>query len=204
MLNKVQQERVSDAVRSVELRTNAELVTVIAATSDDYRYIPALWAALVALLIPSMLYFTPLSITWLAWLPIIVFLVLNACLQLSGFRSRLVPKAVSTWRASNMACRQFLEQGLHHTSDETGILVFVSEAEHFVEILVDRGIRARVDDSQWQSIIDTFIQDVRAKEIEKGFVKCLNSCGEILEQAVPKTPENKNELDDRLVLIGYD
>lgn len=204
MLSQAQQERVGEAVKSVESRTNAELVTVIAATSDDYRYIPALWAALVALLLPSVLYFTPLSIAWVAWLPIIVFIVLNTCLQLGGFRSKLVPKAVATWRASNMACRQFLEHGLHHTDGETGVLIFVSEAEHFVEILVDRGIKNKIDDSEWQDIVDAFIRDVRAKQVEEGFLRCLESCADILAVAVPKTPDNKNELDDRLVLIGYD
>ena len=204
ILNKEQQEHVAEAVKAVEKRTNAELVTVIAATSDDYRYIPALWAALISLLLPSVLYFTPLSIAWVAWLPIIVFLVLNGLLQLGGFRSRLVPKSVSSWRASNMARRQFLEQGLHHTQHGTGVLIFVSEAEHFVEILVDRGISEKVDDAQWQSIVDTFIQDVQSNAIEEGFVRCLDSCAKILETAVPKTSDNTNELDDRLVLVGYD
>ena len=140
-----QQTRIAEAIAEVERHTDAELVTVIAAASDDYRYIPLLWAALAALIVPALLYFTPLyeiDPLYLFWAQAGVFVVLALALSLSAFRVRLIPRAVREWRASNMACRQFLEQGLHHTEGETGVLIFVSEAEHFVEILVDRGISA--------------------------------------------------------------
>ena len=93
---------------------------------------------------------------------------------------------------------------MHHTDDDTGVLIFVSEAEHYVEILVDRGISAKVGDDQWSNIIERFVADVRDGEVEQGFLTALESCGDILEAAVPKTSDNRNELDNRLVLIGYD
>jgi putative membrane protein len=103
-----------------------------------------------------------------------------------------------------MARRQFLEQGLHHTAHATGILLFVSEAEHYVEIIVDRGIHARVPDARWDDIVAEFVREVRAGNTLRGFERALSRCGDVLAEAVPKTPDNTNELDDRLVLIGYD
>lgn len=202
-----QQSRISDAIAEVERHTDAELVTVIAAASDDYRYIPLLWAALVALVVPAALYFTPLydfDPAMLFWAQAGVFVVLALTLSLSAFRVRLIPRAVREWRASNMACRQFLEQGLHHTEGETGVLIFVSEAEHFVEILVDRGIGAEVDDDAWREIVADFIDDVRAGRVEAGLTRAIERCGEILARTVAKTPGNTNELDNRLILIGYE
>ena len=204
LLRKQEQETVAQAIRDVEATTNAELVTVLAAASDEYRYIPLLWASLIALLVPSALYFFVNTIEVVLWTQLLVVVVLGGIGQLGVFRARLIPRGVASWRAANMARRQFLELGLHHTDGETGVLVFVSEAERFVEILVDRGISSQVDDSKWESIVSQFIDDVHSGKIEQGFVRCLNSCGEILSTAVPKTPDNKNELDDRLVLIGYD
>lgn len=207
LVTKEEQERIAAAIAEAERHTDAELVTVIAAASDDYRYIPILWAAIVALLVPAALYFTPLydlDPIFLFWVQAGVFAVLAVALAWSGFRVRLIPRAVREWRASNMACRQFLEQGLHHTAGETGVLIFVSEAEHFVEILVDRGISAKVDDTAWRDIVADFIDDVRAGRVESGLIRAIERCGEILAGAVAKTPGNTNELDNRLILIGYD
>ena len=199
-----EQTRISAAIAEVERKTDAELVTVLAAASDDYRYIPLLWAALVALIVPSALYLTPLSTAWMITAQLVAFVVLAVLLQTETLRTRLIPKSVRTLRAANMARRQFLEQGLHHTDDDTGMLIFVSEAEHYVEILVDRGISSKVDDERWSSIIENFVDDVHEGQVERGFLTALERCGEILAEAVPKTPDNRNELDNRLILIGYD
>ena len=203
LLNQEQQDRVAQAIKDVESRTNAELVTVLAKSSDDYRYIPLLWAAIVSLFIPGALYFTPLDLEWVVWSGAIAFAVLAFMLYPNEFRIRLIPREVRTWRAANMARRQFLALGLHHTEGETGVLIFVSEAEHYVEVLVDRGIATAIDNQKWESIVRDFIAHVRSKRIEAGFVNCLVACGDLLEEAVPKTEDNKNELDDRLILIGY-
>lgn len=204
LIGVAEQTRISAAIAEVERNTNAELVTVLAAASDDYRYIPLLWAALVALVVPSALYFTPISIAWMITTQLTVFLVLAVLLQIETLRARLIPRGVRNLRAANMARRQFLEQGLHHTDGDIGVLIFVSEAERYVEILVDRGISATVGDDRWASIIEEFVTDVHEDRIEQGFLTALKRCGEILAEAVPKTPDNHNELDNRLVLVGYD
>ncbi len=199
-----EQTRISEAIAEVERKTDAELVTVLAAASDDYRYIPLLWAALVALIVPSALYLTPLSTAWIITAQLAAFVVLAVLLQTETLRARLIPKSVRTLRAANMARRQFLEQELHHTDGDTGVLIFVSEAEHYVEVLVDRGIASKVDNERWSSIIENFVDDVHEGHVERGFLTALERCGEILAEAVPKTPDNRNELDNRLILIGYD
>lgn len=201
-----EQKRIADAIHDVETQTNAELVTVIARASDDYRYIPLLWASLVALVSPALLINTPLYYQgplYVFGVQIAVLVVLAACFSLTAVRTRLIPKGVRQWRASNMAHRQFLEQGLHHTAGETGVLIFVSEAEKYVQILVDRGISARVDNQRWEEIVRDFVADVRAGRVEQGMIRAIERCGEILAETVPKTPDNQNELDDRLVLVGY-
>jgi len=204
LLSAPERNRISAAIAEVERHTDAELVTVLCASSDDYRYIPLLWAALAALIVPSALYLTPLSAAWLIAIQLLTFVVLAAILQVEALRVGLIPKAVRTFRAANMARRQFLEQGLHHTDGDTGVLIFVSEAEHYVEILVDRGIKAEIDDHEWSDIVGHFVADVRARQVEKGFLQAIEKAGELLAPVVPKTAGNNNELDDRLILLGYD
>lgn len=207
LVTKEEQERISAAIRAAEEKTNAELVTVIARASDDYRYIPLLWASLIALVSPALVIQTALydaDPLLLFGLQMLTFVVLALVFSLPGLRARLIPRGVKEWRAANMAHRQFLDLGLHHTSGETGLLIFLSEAEHFVEILADRGISGEVDNAEWSDIVREFIDAVHADQVEKGLTHAIERCGEILARAVPKTEDNHNELDDRLVLIGYD
>ena len=202
LLNKQQLDQLAASVKKVEKVTDAELVTVLARASDDYLYIPTLWAAMVALLTPGLLSFSPL---WLDWFELIIvqgslFAALALIFRVPAIRYRLVPAAVKKSRADMMAKRMFLEQGLHHTKGETGILIFVSEAEHYVEILVDRGISEKVDDQTWQKIVNEFTAQVKAGAVMEGFEACIASVAEVVSEVVPAT-EEKNELPDRLVVI---
>ena len=204
LIGETEQQQIADLISEVERHTNAELVTVLAARSDDYRYIPVLWAAVAALVVPSALLLTPIAadITVLAQLG--TFCVLAIVFRLPVLQTRLIPTSVRHWRAANMARRQFLEQGLHHTQGDTGILIFVSEAEHYVEILADRGIDRHVAPERWRGIVADFVGAMKTGQILTGFETAITQVGEILAEAVPKTPDNHNELDDRLVLVGYD
>lgn len=202
LLTESEQKQVSEAIDRVERDTDAEMVTVLAAQADDYHYIPLLWASLLALLLPgALLFFTG----WLhAWQLLLVqwltFIVLAVVFRLPALTSRLIPRSVRHWRACNLARRQFIELNLHHTDAGTGMLIFVSEAERYVEILVDRGISSRIDDSVWQSIVDTFTEDVRNGQVLEGFLGCIEACGSLLKEHVPATHE-RNELPNHLVIL---
>ncbi|MCR8922351.1 TPM domain-containing protein [Dasania sp. GY-MA-18] len=201
-LNEQQLAQISAAIQQVEQQTDAELVTVLAKQADNYYYIPTLWAALLALLVPVLLRFTPL---WLDGIDLLkaqwlTFACAALVFRIPFIKMRLVPKSVQQWRASSLARRQFLDNNLHHTKGETGVLVFVSEAEHYVEILADRGIAQQVDDKQWQQIIDAFTAQVKAGNTQQGFISCIEQCGALLKQYAPATAE-KNELPNHLVLL---
>jgi putative membrane protein len=109
--------------------------------------------------------------------------------------------SVRSFHAGNMARRQFIECGLHHTAGETGLLIFVSEAEHYVEILADRGIARHVEPARWQAIVDQFVGDVRAGRTRAGFLAAIAACGDILAEVCPKTPDNQRARRSSL-LVG--
>lgn len=203
LLNQTQQDEVARAIEQVERETDAELVTVLASHADNYVYISTLYAAVLALLMPLVLKLTPL---WLdsdelfigQWL---LFIAAAALFRIPAVMMRLVPKQVKHWRASNLARRQFLDNNLHHTKGETGVLIFVSEAEHYVEIIADRGISQHVSHEQWQHIVTQFTAQVKAGQTQAGFIDCIQSCGLLLKQHAPATSQ-KNELPNHLVVLG--
>lgn len=203
LLSEYEQRQVAEAIARVEQRTDAELVTVLAARADDYAYIPLLWASLLALVVPGVVYYLSgrLSVHGLLLAQWLTFIVLCVVFRLPRLTSWLVPRSVRHWRASNLARRQFLEQNLHHTAGRTGVLIFVSEAERYVEILVDEGISSRLDNQVWAAIVRTFTAQVRQGQTLQGFVTCIEACGELLAAHVPPT-QARNELPNRLVLLN--
>lgn len=196
------QQQISQAISDVEHLTDAEVVCVLAPRSDDYYYIPALWAALIALVSPLLLVLTP---WWgqsnaVSLLQLLVFITFWLAFRWQPLFQRIIPKPVRYFRAANMARRQFLEHGLHHTREGTGMLIFVSAQERYVEIIADRGIAQKIADEQWQDIVASFVQQVKHKQIAEGFIQCIQSCGHLLAAHYPST-HDKNELPNKLVVL---
>ncbi|MFT5483201.1 MAG: putative membrane protein [Halieaceae bacterium] len=202
LVTQQEQDAIAAAITEVERLTDAELVTVLAAQSDDYRYIPTLWAALLALLTPLCLslsnYWLDPGDTMLAQFG--VFMVMAAVFRWRPLMFLLLPRTVREWRASNLARRQFLEQNLHHTKGDTGVLIFVSEAERYVEIIADRGIDQHVSAQQWQAIIDDFSASVHSGATAEGFINCIQACGKLMIEHAPVSGE-KNELPNHLIIL---
>jgi len=202
LLSKSDQQAVTAAISDVERETDAELVTVLTAQSDNYSYIPLVWAGILALLVPGIVnYFGG----WVgADLLMLVqwgtFIALSLLFRVPGINTRLIPRQVRYWRASNLARRQFLEQNLHHTEGGTGMLIFVSEAERYVEILVDQGIADVLDNRMWEGIVADFTAKVRQGKTREGFLDCIAACGVLLKDHLPATHE-RNELPNHLVIL---
>lgn len=202
LLSEHEQRQVAEAIARVEQQTDAELVTVLAARADDYAYIPLLWASLLALVVPGIVHYLSgwLTMHTLLLAQWITFVVLCLLFRLPKITTYLIPRSVRHWRASNLARRQFLEQNLHHTVGGTGVLIFVSEAERYVEILVDEGISRRLDDRAWDAIVLAFTQRVKQGQTLQGFIACIEASGELLKTHVPLT-QVRNELPNRLIVL---
>ncbi|MCY1437359.1 TPM domain protein [compost metagenome] len=203
LLTEQQQRQVAEAIARVERHTDAELVTVLASRADDYAYIPLLWASLLALVVPGIVHYLSgwMSVHSLLIVQWLTFIALCLLFRIPSLTTRLIPRSVRHWRAANLARRQFLEQNLHHTVGGTGMLIFVSEAERYVEILVDEGISRHLDNKVWDVIVKRFTEQVRQGQTLQGFVSCIEDCGELLRTHVPPTHE-RNELPNRLVVLG--
>ncbi|EPC00140.1 membrane protein [Litchfieldella anticariensis FP35 = DSM 16096] len=203
LLSESEQRQVAEAINRVERETDAELVTVLAPRADDYAYIPLLWAGILALVVPGAINYFPgwLDAPLLLLVQWVTFIALSLVFRIPSVTTRLIPRSVRYWRASNLARRQFLEQNLHHTAEGTGMLIFVSEAERYVEILVDRGISRRVSDDTWHDIVETFTRHVGQGQTAQGFLECIAACGEHLKQQIPATHE-RNELPNHLVILS--
>jgi len=200
-INDQDRQRIRAAIEAAERKTRGEFVTVIAREADDYLYIPVLWAALIALLIPAVIPLTdqPWLIAHTYTSQIIGFVVIAALFRLPAIKHRLIPTRIRHLRAHHLALQQFLLQNLHSTEERTGVLLFVSRAEHYVEIIADQGINERVDAKTWDELVAAFIAQVRKGQVTDGFVQTIEACGDLLAIHFPSGEGNRNELPDRLI-----
>lgn len=194
-------QQLRDAIRAAEARTGGEIVTVIAQASGDYFYYPTLWAALVAILAPLApmafnVSFAPLGIIELQ---LLVFALLALAFRWPPLKLKLVPRAIKQQYCARRAREQFLAQNLHTTRERTGVLLYVSVAEHYVELLADAGIHAKVPAGTWDHIVAEFTARVRAGQVAEGFIAAVNAIGAQLAAHFPAEIANPNELPDHLI-----
>jgi putative membrane protein len=201
-LSEPEQARVRDAVRRAEEATSGEFVTVIASASDGYRYVPTLWAALIALSIPGVGLLIGVPFESLYALQIAAFLVLAPILRWTPVKMRLIPRDAARRRAARLAQEQFITLGLHRTTNRAGILLFVSVAEQYVDILVDEGIGELVDKDVWKQIVDESLAAVREGRVGEGMVIAIDRCTDLMARYFPPVEGKENLLPDHLIQIA--
>jgi putative membrane protein len=196
-------QKIARAIAEAERRTSGELVTVVAEAAAGYRRIAILWPALLALLLPAILLTVrPDTNAWTLYLvQVAVFVVLALIVHLPPVRLTLVPGSVKRRRASRLAREQFFEQGLHLTRARTGVLIFVSIAEHHVEIIADEGIDGVVPPGTWDKAVADFVERVRAGRIAEGFLAAIAMVGDQLAEHFPRPAGDVDELPNRLIEI---
>lgn len=196
-------QRITAAIRAVEEKSSGELVTVIAREADDYYYIPTLWAALCALLLPAVVIVLQLQGTLLDnyGAQALVFALCALLFRLPALKYRLIPGEVKRQRAARLAREQFLLNNLHHTDGRTGVLLFVSMAERYVEVIADKGINDMVPAGTWEQVVADFVAEVKAGRVADGFVGAIEGCGKPLIEQFPVGEGDRNELPNHLIEI---
>jgi putative membrane protein len=195
-------ERIAAAIRTAEAKTSGEIVCVLAATSSDATALPVLLAALAALAVPWLLMsFTAMTVERMLLLQIVVFLVLMVILCLPQVRVALMPRRARRAIAHRVAVEQFTTRGVARKANRSGILIFVSFAEHYARIIADEGIAARVPKPEWQTVVDALVAHIRDGRVADGFVVAVDACGRKLAEHFPRAETDRKELPDRLYVI---
>jgi putative membrane protein len=198
---KEQHEAVSAAIRAAEQRTSGQIVCVLARSSSAYAHVPILWSTLLALIVPwPLIYFTPWSVQRIFLVQLVVFLLAALLFSWMPLRLLLVPRAAQRARAHRAAVEQFVVRRVANTKNRTGILIYVSLAEHYVRIIADEGIAQKVQQAEWQAAVDTMVSHMRTGEVAAGFTAAIERCGAVLAAHAPPDGSD-NELPDRLYVM---
>ena len=73
-----------------------------------------------------------------------------------------------------------------HTRNRSGILIFVSMAEHYARVIAHEGIAQKDEYSaEWQAAINSLTEHIRNGRIAAGFVAAIQRCGDVLAVHAP-------------------
>lgn len=206
LISEQDHERIAVSIRDAEANTSGEIYAVLARTSDDY-FFAAGFVATCGILIVSVImaflahwYWFDISLPMFGLAILAAFATAMLLLWLvPSIRMLLVPRHIRYKRAHLNALQQFLARNVHITEHRTGILLFVSMAEHYAEVIADAGIHARVEQEEWNGIVATLTHHASRSEVAEGFVLAIGQAGQLLERHFPAGAHNANELDDHLI-----
>jgi putative membrane protein len=211
---------VTAAVTAAERNSAGEVVTIVADQSDAYHDVGLHYAVLAMLLVPATLAAVPQS--WLDWAiglllgwnaePTRAQIMLYLFVKLAGtflvvrllfawrpLRMALTPGWTKTRRVRRRAIILFRAACEMRTSGRTGVLVYLSLAEHRAEIVADRAITDKVEPEVWGEAMAALVAEVKAGRPGEGLAKAVERIGAVLAGALPPVGTNPNELPDRLV-----
>lgn len=219
-MSETDHDRVTAAVREAEAGTAGEIVTIIADTSDHYLDTALWWAAFAALLSLALLTACPSTATRIidtilgGWVTdigameyfelalaafVVNFGLVRLALQLPRLRTSLTFPRVKSKRVRNRAIDFFKVGAESRTTGRTGILIYVSLAEHRAEIVADEAIHQQVANEVWGEAMVDLVKHVREGRITDGMVAAVRDVGKILHQYLPRQDDDLNELPDRLI-----
>ncbi len=202
LISETDRERIAQAITTAERRTSGEIVAVVAAESASYLSVPFLIASVTALAAPwPFIFFTWFSVQSIYALQLAVFVLVLAVTLPRPIRFRLVPRSILIQRAHRRAVEQFLAQNLHTTEGRTGVMIFVSVAEHYAEVLADAAIHTKVPPATWQAIVDGLTSAIGQGRAADGFIGAIEAAGAPLAEHFPPGSADRAELPNHLIVL---
>jgi putative membrane protein len=221
-LTDAERAEVGAAVARAEEASAGEIVTIMAASSDDYHDVALWWSAVAAFLALAALgWFWPFylaRVDWLTgswqseWQPgkVLGLALILVTAKFAGLyllqlwrplRLALVPGALKHRRVRNRAVTAFRIGAERRTHGRTGVLIYLSLAEHRAEIVADEAIASKVAPEVWGDAMATLVGGIRTGQAAQGLIGAVEQVGAVLAQHFPRAADDTNELPDRLIEV---
>lgn len=203
LLSAEQRQQIERRIAEVESKTSGEIVVRVVPTSGGYAWVAWAWAVIgiatasIGVGIVSMFSWPFSALQLLEWQ------LLGACVGiglsfLAFFRRLLLSKRTLAEKVDRSAHAFFMKAGVLETRERTGILIYVSEFEHRVEILADKGVHSLLGKDYWQDQVRHIIDGIRAGKPGEAIAEAVSQMGEHLAKHFPRRAGDSNELPDNV------
>ena len=211
--------RVSVAIASAEAKSDGEIVAICADQSDAYHDVGLHWAVLA--MVSVLAYFAALPgqlegwhdrltgwsaepslrelLTLLLFFALLKFLAVLFILKWRPLRMLLTPGSTKTRRVRRRAIMLFKTAAERRTVGRTGILIYLSMAEHRAEIVADEAITKVTTPETWGEAMTALLTHVKARRPGDGIVTAVEIVGAVLAEHFPKSSADTNEIPDKLI-----
>ncbi|MFG1348737.1 TPM domain-containing protein [Xanthobacter autotrophicus] len=195
--------RIADAIATAEAKTSAEIRVVVAqAPLVQHPFFSVLWASLAALVLPWLVVLVrPMPSLTTLTVQAVLFVVIAAVLMLPSVAPRVVPRLALKAAARSAAIETFLAYGIPQTAGRTGILIYAAARERLVEVVADEGVHTPLGHGAWQEICGAVASRARQGSLADGLVCGVEKAGELLSGALPRGPDDRNELSNHVIVL---
>lgn len=199
MLEQHEADCIAQAVKEAEARTTTEIVVCIRDSSGQDRGVAAL-VGLIALVLAQVLAGILAPEAGLFPMLVVSLAVGVAAFLLSDWLDlglKLLPPVMVMEAARDAARAAFLDRGVDRTPDRNAVLLFVSRAERYVEILPDRGLADAIPGQRWRNVTAKFRANARRDGMVPAVAAAVAELGAVCAGPFPATRENPNLISDR-------
>lgn len=201
-LTKDEQDALVSCVMDVEKRTSGEIVPAIASTSYEYPRASHLGGLLLGIL-------TAVGIAMVLgredmWVFLALFLAAYVLFSrllavVPTLKKPFITRREMREEVEEAALTSFYLNGLHHTRDLTGIIIYVSVFERSVQILADKGINDKVDPKVWDDVVAEITLGIKAGRPGEALCAGVKRCGDLIVEHFPVKHDDTDELPNLII-----
>jgi len=213
-------EKVSKAIAAAEGTSAGEIVAVATPISDSYHDVALHWSLVPLFAVLAWAAWCPACLsgcyhllfgawqpdptlgqllTLLMFLAALVFTIALLILKWMPLRLALTPASTKHRRVRRRAITVFKTAAERRTEGRTGILIYLSMAEHRAEIVADEAVLAVTDEHTWGEAMEALIGDVRKGRPGDGICAAIQRVGVVLAEHFPRSDADVNEIPDKLI-----
>ncbi|HET7708503.1 MAG TPA: hypothetical protein VFK50_03090 [Sphingomicrobium sp.] len=219
-LSEQDHDRVSKAIAAAEAKSDGEIVAVVTDRSDPYHDVALHWSVLALLGVLAWAAACPSCLRWGfdavmgGWRPepslreLLTFLMILAVVKFTAvllilkylpLRLALTPGATKLRRVRRRAISIFKAGAERRTIGRTGILIYLSMAEHRAEIVADEAIVKVTTPETWGEAMAALLVEVKAGRTADGMIAAIGQVGAVLATHFPRSSADTNEIPDKLI-----
>lgn len=194
-------QKLTALVGTLEQRSAAEVVVVLARRSGSYQDIEHILAFAGSLLWLLHLIHTPIEVNtdlWVLWLVLAYLFTLALVRHCPDLWRAFTPRARLRAQAVRQAHLAFVEERVASTRERTGLLVYLSELEREVVLIGDLGIERALPMSHFHELERNVYRTNSWSAFQAKLLSELAALEEPLATALPAAADDTNELDNEI------
>lgn len=192
---------VEEAISQAEAQTAGEVVVAVASRSSATGHVAFLIGLVLGIVIVDLAWMLDAGSSLVACGLVIAAVAAVGLARIPWVQRLCTLSQDRDRQVHNAAAAEFLRARISNTRAATGVLIYVSLMEHEVVVLGDSAIAAKLDQSQWDSMVSAILSGIKRGDFAGGIKSGVEIAGELLALHFPVSPGDRNELHNALRFI---